>query len=387
MLRARGSVLLIAAIALALIATVGAAIYYAGLLELSTSLKTQPILTVESIQLFKNHGYVFFKAVLRNYGDYPVQVNATLYGEDGVVVCTFTNIIVPPKGIANLSCEGMYGWHFLVGEKYPLVVVGDYALIESIPCEGYQVTSKKIAIISPSTLNFEAIAGAPHIGVSNASEVVEGVLEVAKQLGIPVTTIASLEEWENLLQNPKPGMIFVNTLGGAAPAPSWALSNPIKYFWLLGKLIAEYGWTWVHVGGFPFYYLYDGKNLVQLGSSAVTLLFNTTKINIFGGSLEEVQEEILDESLGWGLKDLLQLAKMSPLPERLKFSYAFVLPPSQPPIIKYVFYANPSGSQSGAVSFSLGSGYYVHWGAPTDFYDDRGNAKIALILAIFTTVR
>ncbi|HPC27832.1 MAG TPA: hypothetical protein PKX17_03800, partial [Candidatus Methanomethylicus sp.] len=112
--------------------------------------------------------------------------------------------------------------------------------------------------------------------------------------------------------------------------------------------------------------------------------------------IESLDENLLTEDDGVSLNHFLSVTGNDALPDNLWFDYGIILPASDPLETKFTFYINPSGvSQTGAMSFYLGAGYYVHWGAPiyTQGHSDGSqvsdyeSASYALMVALYTMMR
>lgn len=233
----------------------------------------------------------------------------------------------------------------------------------------------------------------------NPSQTIQGVIDTADNLGCPAILVTTMVQWESLLANPPLGAIIVNPFGGAVPAPAWALQDEASseaYIRLLSEVVSTYSWTWLHLGGYPFSSVTNGTNTVDIGNEGAEWFFNVSRIKAHGRGIELLDENLLTEDDGVSLNHFLSVTGNNALPNNLWFDYGIILPASDTPKTKFTFYMNPGGvSQTGAMSFYLGAGYYVHWGAPIYAQGHSGGSRVsdyesasyALMVALYTTMR
>jgi len=227
----------------------------------------------------------------------------------------------------------------------------------------------------------------------------QGALDTAERLGSPITLVTTLEQWDAILANPPLGAIVVNPFGGAVPASSWAVEDEASaesYIRMLSEMVRTYSWTWVHLGGYPFSSVTNGTDTVDVGNDGAEWFFDVSRINAHGRGIESLEENLLTDDDGVSLNHFLSVTGNEALPGNLWFDYGIVLPSSETPDTKFTFYMNPGGvSQAGAMSFYLGAGYYVHWGAPIytqghsdgSQVSDYDSASYALMVALYTVMR
>jgi len=233
----------------------------------------------------------------------------------------------------------------------------------------------------------------------NPIQSMQGVLDTADRLGCPVTLVTTMAQWESVLANPPLGAITVNPFGGAVPAPAWAVQDEASaeaYIRLLSETVSTYSWTWLHLGGYPFSSVTNGTASVDIGNDGAEWFFDVSRIKAHGRGIESLDENLLTEDDGVSLNHFLSVTGNDALPDNLWFDYGIILPASDPLETKFTFYINPSGvSQTGAMSFYLGAGYYVHWGAPiytqghseSSRLSDYESASYALMVALYTMMR
>ncbi len=339
-------------------------------------------LALTDMVLSKHYGHSYFNAILKSSSPEPLVVNISVIGEDGAAALTFTDVLLVPKGEAELVAEGSLGCAFTVGDTYTIKVTGDRGGALQIVCKGVEAYHGKMILFNLPGMGSTVI---------NYSEVERGVIDTATKLGLMYQSITSMEEWAAILANPEEGLIIVNPYGNTVPAPTEALSNPQSFITGLGETVSENGWTWVHVGGMPFQKLSDGTSTVQIeNGQGIQWFFGSDKVNVNGGDGQEFLQDLTDDD-GTSLNYFLEVSgfEPNPLPQKMKFDYAIVTAASELPETKYTFYKSPGQSHAGARSFYVGDdgGYYIHWGAPTNNFDSYQSGAISLMLALYTNTR
>ncbi len=341
-------------------------------------------LVLTDMVLTKHYGHSYFKAVLKSNSPEPLGVDVSVIGEDGAAALTFTDVRLAPKGEAELVAEGSLGSAFTVGDTYTIKVTGDRGGALQIACKGVEAYHGKMIMFNLPGMGSTVI---------NSSEVERGVMDTATKLGLTYQTITSMDEWAAILDNPEEGLIIVNPYGNIVPAPTGALADPQSFLTQLGETVSENGWTWVHIGGMPFQKLGDGTSTVQIGDGqGIQWFLGSDKVNVNGGDGQEfLQDDVLTDDDGTSLSYFLEVSGFEPypLPEKMKFDHAIVTAASELPCPKYTFYESPSHtSHAGARSFYVGeTGYYVHWGSPTNNFDSYQSGAISLMMALYTTTR
>lgn len=336
----------------------------------------------------KSYGYTFFMATLKSDIDMPLYLDLKVLGEDGVNTFSFSNVLLPPNGEVTVTQDGWYGDHFDIGKSYVIQIGDERALADTVPCKGTQLTSGKIILLAIS-----GFTGDPTV---NATAINEGVEDTANKLGIGVSYIRSMSEWNALLSNPEQGVMVVNPYGNIVPAPSWGVDDPQGYLNSLNQIIEQNGWTWIQVGGDPFSTVSNGTSSSNLGDSGLEWVLNSSNVNIHKGGTEYLDQNVLTNDAGTSMSYMLSVSNITQPSSRMWFDWTIVMPPSETPTTKYTFYENPSDvSQTGVRSLTLGSGYYVHWGSPcysgshnaNDLLSDYYNGAYALMSAIYTNTR
>jgi hypothetical protein len=203
-----------------------------------------------------------------------------------------------------------------------------------------------------------------------------------------------MSEWNELLSNPEQGVMVVNPYGNIVPAPSWGVNDPQAYLNSLNQIIKQNGWTWIQVGGDSFSVVSDCTTSNSTGGSGIEWFLNSSNVNIHKGGTEIMDQDVLTNDAGTSMSYMLSVTNITTPSARMWFDWTIVLPPTESPETKYTFYQNPSDvSQTGARSFSLGSGYYLHWGSPSyagsrsNQLDDYYNGAYALMSAIYSNTR
>lgn len=336
--------------------------------------------------LMKHYGYASFKVKIQSNTDRAITLSVSVIGEDGLPAISISGVQVPPKGEANVTASGMFGHKFFVENSYAIRVSGDLGVSGIVECKGVEFSRNKLLLLAID--GFSGFVG--DRGVSNATAIIAGAEDAAIRLGIPYEKVTTFSRWESILSNPPDSVIVINPFGGGTPVPPQGVDNPQAFLRNLSYIVGNHSWTWVHVGGEPFSLLSDGIRKVSLKSdSGIEWFFNSDHVTICSGNAPmELVDCILTETDGNSLNYFLTVTNFTALPEEMRFGYPIVLPPSDLPLTKFVFYQKRNGdSQTAARSFYMGSGYYVHWGGPSNLLSEYDTGALSLMLALYTNLR
>ncbi len=346
-------------------------------------------LIIQDPMLMKHYGYASFKVTIRSNTDRELIMSVSVIGEDGLPAISVDNVHVPPRGEVTVNSSGLMGSKFFVGNSYAIRVssgrdIGTSGLVE---CKGVEFSRNKLVILAID--GFSAVVG--NKGVSNSSAIVAGVEDAAIRLGIPYEKVTTMSRWQSILANPLDGIIVVNPYGGGTPVPPEGVESPEQFLRNLSYIVGNHSWTWIHVGGEPFSLLSDGVRTVSIDptKNGTIWFFGTDQVVICSGNAPmELVECVLTETDGTSLNYFLTVTNFRPLPEQMRFEYTIVLPPSELPQTKFIFYQKRDGdSQTGARSFCIGSGYYVYWGGARSDLSEYETGSLSLMLALYTNLR
>ncbi|MCQ8892978.1 MAG: hypothetical protein NQU41_06320, partial [Candidatus Methanosuratincola sp.] len=315
-------------------------------------------------------------------------LSVSVIGEDGLPAIRVDSVRVPPRGETTVSSSGLVGSKFFVGNGYAVKVSGgsDIGTSGVVECKGVEFSRNKLIILAID--GFSAIVG--YNGVTNSSAIVAGAEDAAIRLGIPYEKVTTMSRWQSILANPMDGIMVINPYGGGTPVPPQGVDSPQQFLRNLSYIIGNHSWTWVHVGGEPFSLLSDGSRKVSLNSdNGIEWFFNTDHVTISSSNAPmELVDCVLTETDGNSLNYFLTVTNFRTLPDEMRFGYPIVLPPSDLPQTKFVFYQKRDGdSQTAARSFIIGSGYYVHWGGPSNLLSEFETGSLSLMLALYTNLR
>lgn len=345
-------------------------------------------LIIQDAMLMKHYGYASFKVTIRSNTDRELALSVSVIGEDGLPAIRVDSVRVPPRGETTVSSSGLVGSKFFVGNGYAVKVSGgsDIGTSGVVECKGVEFSRNKLIILAID--GFSAIVG--YNGVTNSSAIVAGAEDAAIRLGIPYEKVTTMSRWQSILANPMDGIMVINPYGGGTPVPPQGVDSPQQFLRNLSYIIGNHSWTWVHVGGEPFSLLSDGSRKVSLNSdNGIEWFFNTDHVTISSSNAPmELVDCVLTETDGNSLNYFLTVTNFRTLPDEMRFGYPIVLPPSDLPQTKFVFYQKRDGdSQTAARSFIIGSGYYVHWGGPSNLLSEFETGSLSLMLALYTNLR
>jgi hypothetical protein len=383
----KGVVPIIAVAALVAVAFLTAGIFSAEINRVFSS-PTPEDITVQELVLMKHYGYAYFKIRLQSNCDKTLNLKVSLIGEDGTTAATIQGIRLEPRGSVTVDTSGMFGYKFFVGNSYAVKVSGDLGVSYLAECKGVEFSRNKLILLA-----IENFSGTfKDSGVTNSSAVIAGAEDTAIRLGIPYEKVTTMSRWMSILANPPQGVVVVNPFGSVTPVPTAGVNSPEAFIRNLSYIVGNYSWTWVHVAGEPFFILSDGQNSEKLNSDeGIQWFFNTAQVTVaHSNAPEDLQECVLTDSDGNSLRYFLTVTNFADLPETMGFGYPVVLPPSDYPATKFIFYekdTNKNQVQSAATSFSMGSGYYVYWGGPSSKFSEYETGGLSLMLALYTNLR
>ncbi|MBC7127960.1 MAG: hypothetical protein H5T32_07110 [Candidatus Methanosuratus sp.] len=345
-------------------------------------------ITVQELVLMKHYGYAYFKITIQSNCDRTLKLNVSLIGEDGAAAATIQDISLAPRGSVTVDTSGMFGYRFFVGNSYAVKVWGDLGVSYLVECKGVEFSRNKLILLTIEGFSDSLESS----GVTNSSALLAGAEDTAIRLGIPYEKVTTISRWNSILSNPPRGVVVINPFGGVTPVPTAAVDSPESFIRNLSYVVGNYSWTWVHVAGEPFFILSDGKKSTQLNSDlGIQWFFNTSQVTVaHSNAPEELQECVLTDTHGNSLRYFLTVTSFRDLPETMKFGYPMVLPPSDYPTTKFIFYEKDTTAnqvQSAATSFCIGSGYYVYWGGPSDKFNEYETGGLSLMLALYTNLR
>ena len=350
-------------------------------------------------KLIKQYGNLYAYIVLYNSGETSVKVKMILHGESNNFSSEYT--VIAPRDTSRINIIGTYGYDFIVGEDYVIEIAGDVSASIIVKCSGLELTNSPIYIFAPSMLTLDLLQK-PHSkegSIENVSEVVNGILETARKLGIVVKTITSLDEWLELVLNPKDNVIVINPFGEFIPIPQEYFNDTekmLEFITMLHNNIRDHGWVWVHLSGYPLYYGISDSDYETIRNEGFEyLLFGSENMSVVssGGSVQDYVQESEEDNTSrtvefkswlktYGFSDL-----STKLANRMKFHHSIVLSTGVEDMVALRFYTNPGGSQSGACVLRIGKGLYVHWGSPTDpQFSDKELGTLGLLLTIYSII-
>lgn len=347
-------------------------------------------LIIQDPMLMKHYGYASFKVTIRSNTDRELALSVSVIGEDGLPAISVDNVRVPPRGETTVSSSGLIGSKFFVGNGYAIKVSGGSNIGTSgiVECKGVEFSRNKLIIFAID--GFSALVDNKG-GVTNSSAIIAGAEDAAIRLGIPYEKVTTISRWQSLMENPVDGIIVINPYGGVTPVPPQWIEIPQQFLSNLSYIVGNHSWTWVHVGGEPFSILSDGVREKFLNPKDIGIMwfFNTDKVTTSSSKAPmELVDCVLTETDGNSLNYFLTVTNFKTLPDEMRFGYTIVLPPSDLPQTKFVFYQKRDGdSQTAARSFCIGSGYYVYWGGPSNLLSEYETGSLLLMLALYTNLR
>jgi hypothetical protein len=98
------------------------------------------------------------------------------------------------------------------------------------------------------------ITGINGVFIHNKDEVVAGVRSVATPLGLNVNLIETEDQLLNLINNPSPLSLVINSHGERVYMPPTSGIDWREYYQRIGRNVKEHGWIFVSVAGYPFFY-------------------------------------------------------------------------------------------------------------------------------------
>ncbi len=383
----KGVVPIIAVAVLVAVAFLTTGIFSAEINKVLSSPAPEDI-TVQELVLMKHYGYAYFKITLQSNCDRMLSLKVDLIGEDGTAAATIEGVSLAPRGSVTVDSSGIFGNKFFVGNGYAVKVSGDLGVSYLAECKGVEFSRNKLILLAIQELN-GTLGGS---GVTNSSALLAGAEETAIRLGIPYEKVTTMSRWFSILANPPQGSIVVNPFGSVTPAPSSGVNSPESFLRNLSYIIGNYSWTWIHVAGKPFSIISDGENSRRLTSdSGIEWFFGTSHVVVSRSNApEELQECVLTDSDGNSLRYFLTVTSFRDLPGSMRFGYPIVIPPSSYPTAKFVFYekdTNKNEVQTAAASLFIGSGYYVYWGGPSNYFSEYETGSLSLMLALYTNLR
>lgn len=174
----------------------------------------------------------------------------------------------------------------------------------------------------------------------------KAVNSIARQKGLASNRISSYAQMRAILRNPPKNAIVVNSHGQIMPVPrgrKWR-----NFYNDLGKAVQNYGWIFVNIGGYPFWYSRQGHPIGPDGLNAFL-----SPVHISADCMNPAQVDFTTD----GIK-VIRLANMAGLPHRL-FSQRCAI--WQGVSQKTVFLTN--GLVCGASAVRIGRGWFVHIGS------------------------
>ncbi|MEN3034803.1 MAG: hypothetical protein ABC537_00740 [Candidatus Methanosuratincola sp.] len=345
-------------------------------------------LIIQDSMLMKHYGYASFKVTIKSNTDRELVLSVSVIGEDGLPAISLSGVRLSPRGETTIKHSGFFGHKFFVGNGYAIMVYGgsDIGTSGIVECKGVEFSRNKLILLDID--GFSAFIG--NNGVQNSSAIIAGAEDAAVNLGIPYEKVTTISRWESILASPIDGAVVINPYGDVTPVSAWGVENKEEFLRNLRYIVGNHSWTWVHVGGVPFSILSDGARKVSLKSNeGIELFFNSNHVTISSSNAPmELVDFVLTDIDGNSLNYFLMVTNFRTLPEEMRFDHPIVLPPSELPQTKFVFYQKRDGdSQTAARSFCIGSGYYVHWGGPSNLLSEYETGALSLMLALYTNLR
>lgn len=192
--------------------------------------------------------------------------------------------------------------------------------------------------------------------------------------------------------------VFMNGHGEAIPIPSQFVSgtNPDwrAYFDFIRNKIKQYGWTWLSITGYPFYYVsnhaYDAywetwnvPGLYNIGPPGVNEFLDTNTGYLYWGSYDVISTVSQISYDFWVASKAFHITGIEPLvlgyrpfPEDPPSRYSYAL----------TQYEDLVGGQKAAVTLEMGSspreGHFVHFGISRHM-NDTMKGKLAALTALW----
>jgi len=189
------------------------------------------------------------------------------------------------------------------------------------------------------------IRNIPSSFVGNKANLENAIIDMARQKGLTTNRISSYAQLRATLRNPPKHAIVMNSHGEIMPVPRGR--NWRNFYNDLGKTVQNYGWIFVNIGGYPFWYSQQGRPIGPDGLNAFL-----SPVHISADCMNPAQVDFTTD----GMK-VIRLANMTGLPHRL-FSPRCAI--WQGVSQKIIFLTN--GLVCGASAIRMGRGWFVHVG-------------------------
>ncbi len=198
-----------------------------------------------------------------------------------------------------------------------------------------------------------------------------------------VITIDSWDELEDLIRNPPENAIIINAHDEVVPIPPSWNGTWYDYLRAIGRDIRDYGWIWVSVRGYPFFYLDNGSSRYTVGDKGFSIVASCV-----GGSATFWSDRYgVVSAHASSLVDKVYYYTGLSLPNTVNASRQSTLVSGLEPV--YVFYSYRSGANTfyASAAYRLGKGFIIVNGlsASSEEPDDVA-AKIAVATALYTAM-
>ncbi|WFO74912.1 hypothetical protein J4526_07520 [Desulfurococcaceae archaeon MEX13E-LK6-19] len=378
-----------------IVASVATILYF---VMISMSIPNEESIELVDAKLVKQYSNIYAHIVLYNNGRTSIRVKMVLHGETSIFSSEYS--VIAPGDISRIYIVGSYGYDFIVGEDYVIEIVGDINFSVIVKCSGFELIHKPMYIFAPTILlqDFAQLNLSKKGSIENVSEVVNGILEASRKLGIVVKTISSMDEWLELVLNPRDDVIIINPFGGLIPVPREYFNDTekvLEFIELLHNNIRDYGWIWVHLSGYPLYYAVCDDDIIEIGIEGFEyLLFGSRGRGtaIVGSSIQEYDDVENRTSDIVNFKSWLNTYGFNNISRKLvdnmRITYSvFLKKRGIESMVVTKFYTDRSETRSGACILRIGKGLYIHWGSPTDPpFSDKELGTLGLLLAVYSTM-
>lgn len=327
------------------------------------------LVAVEGCAVLKTKTSYIFKAYLRNVGSITAKVDAAyFYDEHGNAIRAmfFNPVELEPYELRSVTA----GFPTQSGAPHSLVFKTQRAVPTTLQITSYMLEHAARVDVYLIDLTSQGVPG---------HWVNPTILRSYLEQYAYVEVVDSWSELDSLIRDPPTGVVVVNAHGELVPMPStW--SSWEDYFKKIGVNIRDYGWIWVSVKGYPFYYYYkEGEGKFTVGSSGVNRVLTPVAGQADFWSQSDGVTSTALTSTGVEASELvsLSLASQADTPRACR-SVSGVMP-------VLIFYELEQGDKTyyGAASYKVGKGYLLVNGFSAGYSDDE-TAKAATAFAIYT---